>query len=305
MKVTFLFRQNRNGFPELLSSKAISACLIFITLLLSIVFSKSSSAIEVVYPNRDGIGTSALGYSVLKLALEKSGEDYQLILDDKVVNSQRLIRMATTNQIDVIDGGYLPAFLEELDIIYKPIDMGVSGWRLFITRKENVSKLNKVNDLQDLVAFTVGQGTGWHDNVILENAGFKVITAPTIQNLFLRVNAERFHLLPLGAHEAYGLLEKFGPKDHSLVVDENITLFYPFGRFFYLHPSNKKLKAIIEKGLEKALEDGSLFHLLRNHKYSKDAFERANMDKRTVIRVDTPGLTREFENIDPKWWVTP
>ncbi len=269
------------------------------------VLSFSTSATELKYPNLSGVGRSSLGLAVLNLALRKSGEDYHITVDARRTTPKRALYMLESGEIDVIDGGYLPSVLDKVSIIYLPLEMGLSGWRLFVIHKDTETRLSQVKTVDDLKLFTFGQGQGWHDAKVLENAGFTVFTAPKIVNLISMVKVKRFDLFPLGANEAYHLLDVFGQQGDSLIVDDSVVLVYPFGRFFYVRKDNKALKKAIETGMEKALADGSLLTLLKNHPFFKDAFEKAHLNTRTRINIETPGLTEEFKAIDPKWWYTP
>ena len=277
----------------------------FLYILTAFIFSFSVIAKEIKYPNLSGIGESRLGFSVLKLALDKADKDYQLTVDLRQANPNRALFMLETGQIDVIDGGFSPEVIDTFEPIYLPLDMGLSGWRVFVIHKDTAKRLSSVQTIEDLKSYTFGQGQGWYDIDILERADLTVITAPKLSNLFGMVKVKRFDLLSLGANEAYRYLELFGHKYDQLVVDDRITLIYPFGRFFYVRKNDKELKQAIEVGLEKALSDGSLLSLLKSHPYFRDIFEYANLDARVQIRIETPNLTDGFKSIDPKWWYSP
>ncbi|MFB9134929.1 hypothetical protein ACFSJQ_01980 [Vibrio olivae] len=264
-----------------------------------------SAAQEVVYPNLSGLGTGSLGYAALTLALEKSGQDYQVRFDSREVTATRMQLMLEQGEIDVMDGGYLPQVADRFDIIYRPIDMGISGWRVFIVHRDNAERLASVKTLEQLKAFVLGQGNGWNDVDILRHAGLTVITTAKLNNLISMMEVKRFDLLPLGANEAYQLLQQFTSQDSALQVDDAITLVYPFGRFFYVRKDRLKLKQAIEQGLDRALEDGSLLSLLQSHPFSRNAFERANLNQRQPIYIETPNLTKQFKAIEDKWWYHP
>jgi len=277
----------------------------FVYVFTAFTFSFSSIAQEIIYPNLSGIGDSSIGLSVLKLALDKSGSDYQISVDTRRVNPNRVIFMLETKQVDVIDGGYTPELLDKFDIIYLPLDMGLSGWRVFVIHQDTANALSSVQIVDDLKHFTFGQGQGWYDTVILENAGLTVITSSKFSNLFSMVKVKRFDLLSLGAHSAYQLIELFGKNDEPLLVDDRITLVYPFGRFFYVRKDSTELKKAIKVGMEKSLSDGSLLALLKSHLFFRDTFYRANLRERIQIHIETPNLTESFKSIDKKWWYSP
>ena len=260
---------------------------------------------EIRYPNIDGLGESSIGYAVLKLALDKSGKDYQLITDLRATNTERTQFMLSNGQLDVFDSGYNPMLDENFEPIYLPLEMGLLGWRVFITHQDTADSLSSVQTIEDLQSYSFGQGQGWGDIDILENAGLTVLTAPTLKNIINMVQVKRFDILPLGATEAYSLLDRYGDKNYKVIIDDAITLIYPFGRFFYVRKNDKELKHVIEEGMDVALSDGSLLSLLKSHPFSRDAFKRAHLHDRIQIRIETPNLTEGFKSIDPKWWYLP
>lgn len=259
----------------------------------------------VTYPNIDGLGTQAIGYKVLELILGKGGKPYQLQVAVPPVNQNRARAELEEGNISVLDTGIQSDLESRFDPIYLPMDRGVLGWRLFIVHKDSVGDFSKIKGIEDLRKKTAGQGQGWGDIAILESAGLKVQTSASIENLTQMVGGKRFDFLPLGANEVYGFLEKYRKGDSNLVVEDHVVLVYPFGRFFYVKKGNKELRVAIESGMEAALADGSLQKLLVSHTMFKDAFFKANLKSRTVIRIDSPGMPEGFKTIDKKWWFDP
>ncbi|MDW6003571.1 substrate-binding periplasmic protein [Vibrio mangrovi] len=269
------------------------------------MFSFNVLAREIKYPNLHGIGESTIGFAVLQLVLDKSGSGYKPVITEIGANARRTRAMLEKGQIDVMDGGFSPDLIKSVEPIYLPFDLGLLGWRVFITRKDTAERLHAVRNIEDLKAFSFGQGVGWNDTIILANAGLTVVTAPKIDNLINMVKLKRFDLFPLGANEAYEFLKLYGGGDGQLIVDDALTLVYPFGRFFYVRKGDQELKQVIETGMERALADGSLLALLKSHPFFQDAFEQANLSQRIQIRIDTPNLNEAFRSIDPKWWYSP
>jgi len=280
----------------------------FISWLLAAAFifsAYTASAEDVLYPNIDGIGGESIGFSVLKLALSKSGGDYNVKLSNADVNQERARALVEEGRLSVFDTGFQPTLEDRFDPIYLPIDRGILGWRLFIIHKENAGKFASVEGLKDLQKYSAGQGNGWGDIAILENAGLTVKTASKIPYLIKMVGGNRFDMFPLGANEVFTFLDKYRDGDANLMVEEKVTLVYPYGRFYFVKKGNEKLASAIRTGMEKALDDGSLQALLKDHKFFADAFNRANLSDRVRIDIDTPGLTDGFKSIEDKWWYRP
>lgn len=257
------------------------------------------------YPNIDGLGDAAIGYQVLQLALKKSGSSHEVRLSGTSVNQERAKVQLADAEIDVYDTGPIKELDAQFDAIWRPMDRGILGWRLFIIHKDNSAKFASVKKIEDLKSFAAGQGFGWGDVKTLEAAGLKVITAPNIENLVKMVDGKRFDFFPLGANEVYGILEQYGKGNKDLEVDKSMTLVYPWARFFYVKKGNNKLKDEITKGMDIALQDGSLQNLLNNHASFKDAFSRANLKGRAIVRIPSPNLPDGFSTIPAKWWFDP
>lgn len=275
-------------------------------LLLSVVFSGQLQAtIKVAYPNIDGIGSESIGYHVLELALEKSGQNYSLKLHGPSINQRGAQKFVERGVLSVFDTGYKATLDQRFEPIYLPIDRGILGWRLFIIHRDNINKFAAVKGLNDLQQYIAGQGHGWGDIDILENAGIKVVKASRIPKLMNKVEYKRFDMFPLGANEVYSFLERYRGDNSNLIIDDNLVLVYPYARFFYVNKDNNELANLIRFGMDKALTDGSLQELLENHKYFKDAFSRANLKKRVQIDIETPNISAQFKSIDPKWWFRP
>ncbi len=271
----------------------------------SILINQSINASLIKYPKIDGIGEASIGFQVLQLALKKAGSTDQLVISGDDVNQERAKTQLADGSIDVFDTGPSKELDSQFETIYRPMDRGILGWRLFIINKENAPKFANVKTINDLKAYKAGQGTGWGDIKTLEAAGISVMTATTIKDLVKMVEGKRFDFFPLGANEVYGLLEKFGAGSTTTEVEKSLTLVYPWARFFYVKKGNEKLKAEITKGLDIALADGSLQSLLNSHPMFKDAFTTANLSSRTVIKIESPNLPAGFSSIPKEWWFNP
>lgn len=272
-------------------------------ILVLILFSITAYANRtVVYPNLYGLEEKAFAYDVLKLALSKSGKDYKVKLTENNLNTTRAIRELSAGRVTVFDGGPSKGIESEFDVIYIPIDMGLIGWRIFIINEDLQDDFHKIKTLDDLTHKKAGQGNGWPDISILENAGIKVDTNFKFEILFNMLEGKRIDFLPLGVNEAHGFLKQLGKNRTKLVIEDSVVLVYPFGRFFFIKKGDEELKNDIISGLEKSFSDGSFPKLVLNHPFFKEGLEKANLKNRTIIRIDNPFLPESFYKIDPKWW---
>lgn len=276
-------------------------CWLLLALLTFKVFAGST---PVRYPNINGLGREGLGYRALELALRKSGEPYspQLVLGSNTANNDRIRHMLEKDEVDVVDFGTSPEFEQRYAAVYFPIDRGLNGWRLLLIRQQDRSRFEQVQSLAQLAHFTAGQGQGWPDTEILRNAGLPVVTLPILQNLFPTLAAARFDYVPLGVNEIYGLLQKYGEKEQHLAVDRHLLLIYPFGRLFFVRKGDTKLRNAIQKGLERAFDDGSFQAMLLSDPDYASAVNDPDLHKRLVLHLDNPTLSADFRRIPERYF---
>jgi hypothetical protein len=276
----------------------------FVLMLLIVAAWRTDSVarMKVVYPNLHGLGRSLLGYATLKIALEHSGTDFDLQLTDESVNDSRARAMLAAGQISIVDFGTSRKFEEQFLPVYFPIDLGLNGWRVFIIHRDNQKRFAAIETIGDLQKMTAGQGVGWADVNILENAGLRVDTAPNLDNLFRMVEAKRFDYFPLNADRAHSLFDRYRELRPNALVDSQILLIYPFGRLFFVHPDNRKLHDTVKRGLVKALESGRYWAWYKSRPRSRGLFNRARLKHRRQIIIDNPGLSEGFKAIPQKYF---
>lgn len=269
-----------------------------------IIFASSNifTQIEIVYPNVNGQGKTTLSYAILKLAMEKSGEEYKINIQDYRTNDVSQRRMLSEGKIDVADFGTSKEFEEEFTTVYFPIDLGTNGWRVLLIHKDNNQKFSKIKNLQTLQKYSTGLGSGWSDIKIFEESGIRVHKAPQISHLMGMLNSKRFAYFSLEAQNAYWHLEKYKEKYPNLVIEDTIVITYPFARFFFVRKYNFKLKDIIYKGLVKSFEDGSLIKLFKTHPSGKDLFHTSNMKNRVQIKIPNNHTSENFKKIPEKYF---
>jgi hypothetical protein len=185
-----------------------------------------------------------------------------------------------------------------------PIDRGISGYRLFIINRALAPEFAAIKDLDNLRLKSAGQGPGWADIRILENAGIKVQVAP-FGALFAMADNRRFDFYPLGLEEVYGMMDKYRDRAPRSMVEETLVLHYPFARLFFVKRDNAELHDALLAGLQASFADGSFQRLVENDPAHKAARQRANIGKRTLIEVDNPDLSPQFRAIPAKYFAKP
>ncbi len=271
--------------------------------LVMIAFTNIAMAqLKVIYPNVNQLGKDAFGFAALKLALEHSGQEFDLSVYQGVTNNARLRKLMKQGWISISDFGTSKEYETELMPIYFPIDLGLNGWRIFLVHQDQASQFDHINNISQLATLTAGQGLGWADTQILERAGLPVIKAALINLLMKMTEHGRFDYFPLGANEAHSLLQANKPLAPSVIVEEKLLLIYPFGRLFFVSKNNQALHDAVKLGLERSFENGSFWALFKSHPSNQGLFNKANLHKRTQIVIDNPYLTDEFKKIPKKYF---
>ena len=77
---------------------------------------------------------------------------------------------------------YAGALQANIKVMYPNID-GIGSESIgFHVHKKNTAKFAAVKNITNLQQYVAGQGLGWGDIAILENAGIKVVKASRIQS---------------------------------------------------------------------------------------------------------------------------
>lgn len=231
--------------------------------------------------------------AVLRLALDKTVGRYgpYQMVPSPVMNFSRAIQSLARNAYPnyFVKMSYEPRFVHELGLSFAryPVDRGIVGYRVCFTNPAAKARLAEARTLEDLRAFTIGQGGGWTDIPILRHNGFQVVEFPSYESLFMMVANRRFDLFCRGTNE---LLEEYqGHRDIAgLVYDESFSLAYPLPRFFFTHHSNALAVQRVQEGLLMAHGDGSLQALWRSH-YAP-SIDFVALHRRRIFWLDNPLL---------------
>ena len=211
--------------------------------------------------------------------------------------------IATEGALDVCWNSSDATLEQQIEPIRIPLFKGLLGYRIFIINKNNQAKFDHVKTLADLKQLTVGQGRTWADARILEANGFKVIKANKYPNLFYMVEGGRFDGFPRGVHEPFGELD--ARPNMELGIEKNLMVYYQMPFYLFVSKNNKKLKAILEDGFEKAIADGSFDATFLADKAVQDVIAKANMKNRLVFRLSNPTLSKETPINRPELWFDP
>ena len=244
--------------------------------------------------------------AVLQLALEKTADQGNIALQpasEAMTQSRALQRLSEGDGIDVVWSMTSIEREKQNRPIRIPLLKGLMGYRLLIIRAEDQSWFRRVQTIDQLRELRAGQGHDWPDTEILRANGLAVEATVDYDSLFRMLQLGRFDYLPRAVNEPWEELAL--RPGRGLAVEEGLMLYYPTAEYFFVHRDNDALAERIELGLRRALADGSFDKLFREHPVNANAFGKANILKRRIIRLDNPLLPPETPFDQPGLWWAP
>lgn len=285
---------------------AIATRLITNGILFSIALTFASTSLyatteRIRYPQAGDIFQDHHRYPIalLKLALSYSKQNFAVEPSEHFMTQGRAIKQLNLRQgVDVL---WTMTSLERESVVQAiriPIYKGLIGWRLFLTTQEKLA-LEKTSPLKNrLNVQTFIQGHDWPDTDILEFNGFNVHSGTDYLGLFKILSLGRADLFPRSVIEIWDELKNRPEK--NIVLEPSTVISYPTATYFFVAKSNKRLAEIIEKGLQAAIDDGNFNKLFKQ--YYQTFITRAELDKRTHLRLINPLLPKETPLHNKKLW---
>lgn len=239
--------------------------------------------------------------SVLKLALSKSMPDAQFQPLQQAVTEPRAVEHIKEGKMSVMWAATSVELERELLPIRIPIEKGMLGYRIFIIRKGEQSRFDKINTLDELKKLKVGQGRFWGDTAVLKGAGLPVVAPVKYPNLFPMLEGGRFDYFPRAIHEPWVEVEKH--KDLNLEVEKHLLLVYPLTMYFFVSKQDSALAEAIRSGFETAIKDGSFDKLFYSTTMIHDALANAHLRDRVAIHLTNPNMPEETPLNRPELWL--
>lgn len=263
------------------------------------------AGLDVVYPSLNERPREGYGYRLLELALHHCGEPFTLRLSPQVAGPERTRLLLEQGEVSVYDFGASPEAEARFAPVFFPIDLGLSGYRRLLVRRDRAAELGAVRTLEDLRRYTAGQGLGWTDTRILKNVGVQVQSSNFLA-LMRMLNAGRFDFFPLGIEEADDLLATYRTLALNCMVLPNPVLHYPFARLFYVTRHQPRLRDALQRGLERANAEGAVRRLLLKLPAFAGVLDpklKPRLDH--VIELPNPWLSDAFRAMPTRWLADP
>lgn len=240
--------------------------------------------------------------ALLRLACEKAGEKCLLRPGPAMVQGRAIQELRRPQgMIDVL-WTMTSVDREKLLVPVRiPLYKGLIGWRVALLPPGRQEMLAEVKNVNELAHFTAGQEHDWPDTAILQHAKLPVVVTPDYESLFAMLAKQRFDYFPRSVIEI--LNEQRTHSELRLPVDPHLLLHYPTAFYFFVSPKRPQLARMLERGLERAIRDGSFDTLFQQH--NGPALKALALDKRRIIYLENPLLPARTPLQRKELWYRP
>ncbi|HEV8267949.1 MAG TPA: hypothetical protein VGR00_06940, partial [Thermoanaerobaculia bacterium] len=246
-------------------------------------------------------------WEILKAALERTTPawgPYRLVAAAKPMSETRQAYELEhgSGKLTVMYLGTTPDFERALVPVRIPVDKNLGGYCVFLIRKGDEPRFERVRSLDDLRSFSYGLGLGWLDVRILRASGFRVVTGSSYEGLFEMLANGRFDVFLRAAVEVLDEFESHRNALPQLAVEKSLLFYYPLPMYFWFSRSKegRRLAARAEQGMRAMIADGTydlIFEL-----YQRPKIDRLNLKKRRMFRIENPLVGPETPFADKKLW---
>ena len=134
----------------------------------------------------------------------------------------------------------------------------------------------------------VGQGHDWDDVKVFNYNKFRVETSTSYEGLFKMLIHERFDFFSRSIKEIVHEYEARKNMYPHLLIEENILLYYPWPKYFFVNKKDYKLADRLLRGLNIMIKDGSFDNWFK--KYHQKTISEANIKGRRLFKIKNPLL---------------
>lgn len=223
---------------------------------------------------------------LLRLALDRTEAEYgpyQLVAPDVMLVDDRLKASITQGYVDVAWFTTTAATEQKLRAIKVPLLGEINHYRLLLIRREDQPRFARVESLEDLRRFTGGISDQWPDAAVMEANDLPFVSATGYDRLFRMLSAGRFDYFSRGLYQIAGEVGLFPQLD--LAIEQTLMLAYPNHVYFFVRREDEQLAERLEKGLQRARDDGSWQALFESIPRFQWAQEELQNHQRRVLSL--------------------
>ncbi len=244
-----------------------------------------------------GIAPETIQWKILELALQKSGQAYDLELSKHIRLPKREAAQMQMlgDEGNIIWAGSIHPQRDKMRPVGATFLRGLSCYRYLFVRSDDVDRYSHIRTADDLKEFPILTGQVWGANPILEAKGFDLRKGASA-NLPRMLMAGRADVLLWPVTGAFNLYEKFGVKDLDISIVPNVLVRIPQAPYFWVtQQGSQALYDAVTFGLSVAVEDGSLDEVIRNFPRVGDAYIDLVSNDYEVIEIDNPLISEKAQ----------
>ena len=283
---------------------------LLLTLLTAASTARHAEAAEMVvgypsYSDTDGQDPMHVYHlAALRLGLDRSGAHYRLQPVRKPIGQGRAIRDLAGAQPDFSLLWSMTSEEREQQLlpVRIPMDRGLMGWRLLLIRRADAERFAGIRSLDALRDMTAGQLYDWPDTAILRASGLTVGTTSVYDSLFTMLARGRVDYFPRSVLEIQDEMRQYG-NANDLMIAPGLMLRYPTANYFFVSRQNAQLAADLQRGLERAVEDGSLQTLFMTH--FRQRLKPLRLPELREFAMKNPTLPAATPLQRPELWADP
>lgn len=270
-----------SGALRALLARAVTLCLLVASVPLH-----AATLVRYPLPEAEGDRRDDYPVALLALILQKAGGQMRPVPSgERWSQARTLVHLAEGRDIDVAWSMTSVAREQQLLPIRIPIFKGLIGWRIALVRRGQEQILANARTPKDIDSLVAGQGQDWPDKEILRGNGLPVVDSTSYDGLFRMLAGGRFDYFPRSVAE---ITAEARVHRQALAIEPNVVLRYPTAAYFFVKPGNTKLAAVIRRGFERAVADGSADALFNEH--FGETLRALNLSGRRVIDLTNPIL---------------
>ena len=257
-----------------------------IGLILLISFYAQSASWQITFPRPLETTSTIEEYPIqlLSLALAQTGVNYELKHSENILTKGKALdRLQDNREINIVWGMTNAQREKDLLPIRIPIFKGLIGWRLLLIRQDMAGRFKYIQKLEHFVKLSPLQGRDWPDTKILQYNGFDVITERTSSGLMKMLSNAQGDFFPRSIIEVW---EELAGNDviNRIQVQPTLGIHYPSAIYFFVNKKSVPLASLIEKGLEKAINNGKFEALFVKHYQAY--IDKSEIENRTFYPLE-------------------
>lgn len=203
------------------------------------------------------------------------------------------------------DVAFLPSSAQRekrLQVVKIPLTQGLLSYRLIVTRKDKTTQFEKITTIDEFKTRLIGGvGVHWQTLQMFSRNNMLIRTAYEKSELYGMLVAGEIDYFPRGLDELSWEAGNYKEAFKQLTVSPDVALFYILPRYYFVRHGAPELAERIEKGLLKALTDGSFRSIFLKH-YQDEIDMLKKLKVKKIIYLDNPDLTLTYP-MKWHWWL--